>query len=172
MALATASEFQTALAGGLRGNRYRVLLNLPNGVSGDSSTLSLLVKATTIPAMETGVIETNYKGKVIKNSGDLKPAGQWTVTAYLENGNTAASAKLMAESWQALTFTEKDPANYKTDAVIEVVTPDASQTTVLSYLIEGIWIANSGELSLGDDLVDELLTMELSFNYDFVTPQQ
>ena len=33
MALATASEFQTALAGGLRGNRYRVLLNLPNGVS-------------------------------------------------------------------------------------------------------------------------------------------
>lgn len=171
MSLQTISEFQTALAGGLRGNRYKVILNLPSGVNGSTATFSLMVKATNVPAMQTGAIETNYKGRVVKNSGDLRPAGQWQVTAYLENSGRAATAKSIADAWQLLAFNEKDPANYKTDATIEVVTPDKNQTTVLSYKVEGVWIENSGELQLGDDTVDEILTMDIVFNYDNVTPQ-
>lgn len=170
MALADVSTFQAALAGGLRANRYRVILNLPSGVNGDTSVFSLMVKASNVPAMQTGTIETNYKGKMVKNSGDLRPAGQWTVTALLENNTSGATAKKIAEAWQRVAFDEKDPAKYKTDATIELVTPDKSQTTVLKYKIEGIWIENSGELQLGDDTVDEILTMEIIFNYDDVLP--
>jgi len=171
MSLQSVSEFQTALAGGLRGNRYKVLLNLPSGVSGSTQTFSLMVKATNVPSMQTGAIETNYKGRVVKNSGDLRPAGQWQVTAYLENSGRAATAKQIADAWQLLSFNEKDPARYKADAVIEVVTPDKNQVTVMSYKIDGIWIENSGELQLGDDTVDEILTMDIVFNYDDVIPQ-
>lgn len=171
MSIQSISEFQSTLAGGIRPNRYRVLLNLPSGVNGDTATFSLMVKASNVPAMITGVIETNYKGKVAKNSGDLKPAGQWTTTAYLENSGKASTAKVIAEKWQALSFSEKDPTKYKTDAILEVITPDKSQTTVLKYKIEGIWIENSGELQLSDDSVDEILTMDIIFNYDDVIPQ-
>lgn len=168
MALQTVSEFQSALAGGLRGNRYKVLLNLPSGVSGDTATFSLMVKASNVPSMTTGVIETNYKGKVVKNSGDLKQTGQWTVTAYLENSGRAATAKSIAESWQKLSFDEKDPTKYKADATIQLVTPDKTQALVMSWKVDGIWIENSGELQLGDDTVDEILTMDITFNYDDV----
>lgn len=168
MGIASVSEFQSVLAGGMRANRYRVLLNVPDAINADSQVFSLMVKATNIPAMVTGVIETNYKGVTVKNSGDRKPAGQWTVTAYLENSGRAATAKIMAEQWQQLAFDEKDPNMYKTDAIIEVISPDASHGTVLQYRVEGVWIENSGELQLGDDTVDEILTMELQFNYDNV----
>ena len=170
MALSDVSTFQATLAGGLRANRYRVILTLPSGVGGDASTFSLMVKASNVPAMQTGVIETNFKGKVVKNSGDLRPAGQWTVTALLENSNTGATAKRIAEVWQRKAFDEKDPNNYKSDATIEVVTPDKSNSTVLKYKVVGIWIENSGELQLGDDTVDEIMSMDIVFNYDDVEP--
>lgn len=169
MAIDQISEFSAALKGGIRGNRYRVTLTLPSGVRGDTRNFALMVRASNVPAMETGVIETPFKGKVIKNSGDLRPAGGWTCTAMLNNGSAAANAKRIAQEWQALSFKEKDPTRYKSSAKIELLDPIGGGT-VMAWKVEGIWINNSSELNLSDDSIDEILTVDLTWSYDNVLP--
>lgn len=170
MALAKLSAFKSALGGGLRANKYKVILTLPTGVDGDTNVFSMMVSAANIPAMETGIVEINKNGRVTKVSGDERPAGEWAVTARLENGTKAATAKKIADKWQKLSVSSKNPADYQTDAIIEVVTPDKSEKTVLKYRIESIWINNSGELSLSDDTVDEVMLLDMVFQYEDVIP--
>jgi hypothetical protein len=170
MSLPNISEFSAALKGGMRGNRYKVILNLPSGIGEDTNTFSLMVRSTNVPSMETGVIETQYKGRVTKNSGDLRPSGDWTCNAFMNNGTKAATAKRIADKWQMLSFNEKDPLKYKSTAIIQLLNP-ADGSVMLSWKVEGIWMANSGELQLGDDQVDEILAFDMTFSYDLVTPQ-
>ena len=162
-------DFDNILKHGLRPNRYRLILTLPSGVTGDTRSLSLMVKATNVPSMETGVVEVNYKGKVRKYSGDERPAGDWTCTAYLNMGGDIAVAKKVAEQWQKVAFASKDPQTYKSTGYLEVLHPDQNNdSSVLSYEIQGIWCSNSGELSLGDDETDSLIEFDLVLNFDEV----
>ncbi len=170
MGIKTIAEFDRELQGGLQPNRYKVLLTLPSGVQGDVRTLSLMVKASNLPAMETGIIEVNKSGQMIKLSGDKRPSGEWTCTAYLNRSGTIAQAKKIAEQWQELAFNRKNPTEYKSSAIIEVYTPDEDEEVALKYLVEGIWCNTTGDLSLGDDNVDTLLEFDLVLQFDRVKP--
>ena len=168
--MANVNDFLGKLKNGLRSNRYKVIVNVPAGVTGDSQTISLMVRAATVPAFEVGIVEVNYKGSLLKVSGDRRPAGEWTVTGALNGGSNPAEFKRMAETWAQLCFESGDPTEYYGDATIEVLTPDADETTVLKYKLDGVWIANSGEISLSDDTTDEIATIDLSFQYNDIKP--
>ncbi len=168
MPLENISTFSAALKGGLRGNKFKVLMTLPSGVSGDMNVFSLMIRSTTVPAMETGVIEVPYKGQQIKLSGDVRPAGDWTFTAFLNNGQSAANAKRIAQKWQELSGKEKDPTRYKSTATLQLLDP-VSGGIIMSWKLEGIWVSNSGEINLSEDSVDEILTLDVTVNYDKVT---
>jgi len=170
MGLNSISEYSAAVGKGYRGNKYKIILNLPAGVDGDSRVFSLLVRSANVPAKESGVISLNYKGKVVKAVGDDAEISPWSVEAQLEDSTTALTAKKIADSWRKLASESKDPSTYKSTATIELVSADAKQTTLLSYKLDGIWIANSGELSLSDDTTDEIATLSLEFQLDDITP--
>ena len=169
--MANVNDFLGKLKNGLRANRYKVIINVPAGVTGDSQTISLMVRAATVPSMETGSQEILFKGETINVSGNSRrPAGEWAVTGALNGGQNPAEFKKLADTWQNLSFTSSDPTEYYGDATIEVLTPDTNETTVLKYKLSGLWLANSGELSLSDDTTDEMFTIELSFKYNLVEP--
>lgn len=169
MPVTNISEFNAALRGGLRPNKYKVSLRLPSGVRGDARVFSLMVRSTTVPAMETGVIEAWFKGQQTKLSGDVRPGGDWTVSAFLNNGTAAGNAKKIAQEWQILSGKEKDPQKYKTNAVLELLDP-VTGGIVMKWKLEGVWISNSGEITFGDDTVDEIATIDITMNYDNVIP--
>ena len=168
--MANVNDFLGKLKNGLKANRYKVIINVPAGVTGDSQTISLMVRAATVPAFEVGIVEVNYKGSLLKVSGDRRPAGEWAVTGALNAGTNPAEFKKMAETWAQLCYDSGDPSVYYGDATIEVLTPDTNETTVLKYKISGLWIANSGEISLGDDTTDEIATIDISFQYNDIEP--
>jgi len=170
MGLPNISEFAAALGAGVRQNRFKVILTLPSGVEGDIRTFSLMVKSTNIPSMEVGQIEQKFKGKTIKLAGDYRPAGEWTVTALLEDATVGATAKRIADSWVALVKNEKDPAKYKSSGTIEIISAQADEHTVLKYKIEGVWIYNTGELTFDDESEDSFQTLDITFLYDDVEP--
>jgi len=169
MACNSISEYSSALRGGLKGNRYKVVLTLPSGITGDTKLFSLIVRSTNVPAMETGSIDVQYKGcTTILSSGDTRPAGEWQTQAQLNNGNSAGEAKKIVEKWQKLTE-NTDPTVYKSRAFIELINP-IDDSVALKWQVDGIWIYNSGELELGDENVDSILELPITFKYDNVTP--
>ena len=161
------NEFIRALGGGIRGNRFQVILNLPGGVRGDTRTLDLMCRATSIPSMETGIIEIPYFGKQRKISGDERAAGEWSITAFLNNKGDLATAKKIADQWQKLAAESSNIDEYITDGQIAVLDP-RTDAPILSYDIKGVWVSTSGELALSQDSVDEILEFELSLQYDDV----
>jgi len=170
MGMNSITEFTTALGAGVRSNRYKVILVLPDGISGDLQTLSLMVQATTIPSVEVGVIEAMFKGQKTKLAGDYAAGGEWTVTVILEDGATAATAKKVVDQWVQLTKNEKDPQKYKSNATVEVFSANQDQHSILKYEIENIWVPNTGEISLSDESTDEVIKFDISFQYDDVKP--
>jgi len=170
--MAKIDEFEAVLKGGLRPNRFRLLLTLPSGVSGDTRALSLMVKASNTPTMETGIVEVNYHGKQRKLSGDERASGDWTSTVYLNRDGDVATAKKVAEQWQKVSAETKDPALFKSTGYLELLEPEEdSDTAVLRWEIQGVWCSNSGELALSMDDVDTLSEFDLILNYDNVVPQ-
>lgn len=167
--MAKIDEFEAVLKGGLRPNRFRLVLTLPSGVSGDTRALSLMVKATNTPSMETGVVDVNYHGKNRKLSGDERPTGDWTSTVYLNRDGDVATAKKIAEQWQKLSANTKDTTLFKSTGYLEMLAPEEeSDEAVLKWEIDGVWCSQSGELAMSMDDVDTLSEFDLVLNYDDV----
>lgn len=77
------SQFRSAFTSdGARPNLFQVLLNAPVGSNGASlQDVSLMCRATSLPASTIGPITLNYMGREIKIPGNRKFAN-WSVTMY------------------------------------------------------------------------------------------
>lgn len=159
-------QFARELRGGVRGNRYSIILNLPGGISGDMRTFSMMARAVNKPGMETGIITVPYAGHETKISGDQRASGEWSITAMLNNSNDKALAVRIAEQWRELSANSQDPDEYKSDGEIRLLSPGQGNPEIMSWKIEGVWVSNSGELNLSQDAVDEILTFDMSLQYD------
>lgn len=169
--MAKIDDFEATLKGGLRPNRFRLLLTLPSGISGDTRALSLMVKSTNTPTMETGIVEVNYHGKQRKLSGDERPAGDWTSTVYLNRDGDVATAKKIAEQWQKLSANTKDTTVFKATGYLEMLSPEEdSEDVLLKWEVEGVWCSTTGELAFSMEDVDTLAEFDLILNYDNVIP--
>ena len=159
--------------GGLRPNRYQVILTFPGNVtaalgSGTSvaQKISFTCKAASVPASALGQVQVPYMGRQIKLAGD-KTFDDWNVSILLDND---LIGRHVFETWhnQILSFDGNvatpdfvNPSNYFATATVQLL--DRADQPLDTYTIEAMWPVNVGDVSLGYDQNDTVSEQQVSF---------
>jgi len=159
--------------GGLRPNRYQVVLSFPNDVlaavhggTTSANKISFTCKASSIPASQVGTAQVPYMGRGIKFAGD-KTFDDWEITVMLDND---LIGRHIFEAWhdQIMGFDSNvstqsfvNPANYMASGTVTLL--DRAGGILETYTIEAIWPTNLGSVSLGYDTNDSIAEQQVTF---------
>lgn len=159
--------------GGVRPNRYEVIINFPNGVGDVAITqkISFTCKATAIPEMTLGEIAVPYKGKQAKLPGDAV-TNDWNVTIILDNDFVGRD---VFETWvnkiNGTTTNTADvgwtaPLTLFGNAVVKQL--DREDKVIKTYYLQGIFPKSVGEIALGYDTNDAIAEQPVTFSVNGV----
>ena len=138
--MANINEFKSRLkGGGARANQFKVTLPFPGyaSVGGETSDLSFLCTATTLPGQSLGMTEVNFRGRVLKMTGDSRTFGDWTMSVLNDTDFKIFKA---FERWMNgmnnMTDNEglTNPLDYQVDIYIVVLIPTAQIPTLQEVL--------------------------------------
>jgi len=149
------------LGGGARQNQFRVTIVPPAGIAIglDVARTSFLCKASSLPAVELGVIPLTYRGRTINIAGDrTTAAGAWDTTFY---NDTDFMIRNALERWNngINDFAENtgvsSMSDYATDLTVEQL--DRDGTVLKSYIFRNAWPSTIAaiELSSADETAIE-----------------
>lgn len=158
-------NFKAALNGGIRLNRFEVVLPFPAfAAQGDEASKGrFLAIATSTPNSTLGVIEVPYQGRTSKHAGD-RTFEPWTVTF---KSDAAHELKDAFERWSnAINNHEtngglENPNDYIVDA--EVHQLNTNGDIIKTYTMKGIWPSEVGQVQLSADSSDQLEEFEVTF---------
>lgn len=175
MAVATSvSDFLAQFQyGGLRPNRYQVILTFPADVaaamgSGTSvaQKISFTCKSSSIPASTMGQVQVPYMGRQIKLSGD-KTFDDWNVTVLLDNDLVGRHVferwhdQMMSFDGNVSTTNFVNPSNYMAQATVQLL--DRADAPLDTYTVEACWPVSVSEIQLGYDQNDQVSEQQVSF---------
>lgn len=159
--------------GGLRPNRYQVVLSFPNDVlaavgggTATSNKISFTCKTASIPASTVGVVEAPFMGRQVKFAGD-KTYDDWSLTVMLD---TDLIGRHIFEAWhdQIMGFDSNvstsdfvNPSNYMASGVVTLL--DRSGAILETYTVESIFPSSVGEITLGFDQNDQIAEQQVTF---------
>jgi len=157
--------------GGLRPNRYEVVLTFPGPVSSAvggnvAQKISFTCKAATIPATNMGVIDVPFMGRQVKVAGD-KIWDDWTISVLLDND---LLGRRVFEVWHdmILAFDRNvatpefvNPSNYYASAIVTLL--DRADQPLQSYQVDGMFPTQVGEVQLGYDQNDQIAEQSCTF---------
>jgi hypothetical protein len=159
--------------GGLRPNRYQIVLSFPNdvlnAVGGGTTTankISFTCKTSEIPASTLGVVELPFMGRQVKMAGD-KTFDDWTITVMLD---TDLIGRHIFEAWhnQIMGFDSNvstnafvNPSNYFASGVVTLL--DRAGDVLETYVIESIFPTQVGSVALGFDQNDQIAEQQVTF---------
>jgi hypothetical protein len=175
MAVATSvSDFLAQFQyGGLRPNRYQVVLTFPADVSAAMGSgtsvaqkISFTCKSANIPASSVGLVTVPYMGRQIKLAGD-KTFDDWNVTVLLDNDLVG---RHVFERWhdQILAFDANvatqnfvNPSNYFATATVQLL--DRANQPLDTYVVEAMWPMAVSDIGLGYDQNDQVSEQQITF---------
>ena len=168
--MANINDFKAKLAGGgARSNQFKVTMPFPGyaQVGGEIEDLAFLCRATTIPAMNVGVVEVPFRGRKIYIGGD-RTFDTWSITVL---NDTNFKIRNAMERWQNGINNMSDneglvnPADYQVDAFIDHL--DRNGGTIKSYTLRGCFPVSIGAIDLSMEPTEAVETFEVSFRYLF-----
>lgn len=165
------SEFMANFqGGGLRPNRYNVIVSFPsavNGTDGAAKKISFTCVAASIPSTNIGVVDVAYKGRFAKVPGD-KVWDDWDITVNLDND---LLGRKVFETWHNaingfesnITATPElvNPANAFATATVELL--DRHDRILSKYQVEGMFPTVVGQIQLGYDQNDQVAQQAVTF---------
>lgn len=154
--------------GGLRPNRYEVILTFPGSVDAGTASkkISFTCKAAAIPASNMGVIDVPYMGRQVKVPGD-KVWDDWTVQIILDND---LLGRKVFERWhdQLLGFDSNvaqpnmiNPSNSFATAIVNAL--DRADRVIATYTVKDMFPSQVGEVVLGYDQNDQVAEQPVTF---------
>ncbi len=152
--------------GGLRPNRYRVVLSFPAivGNFGAGQKIGFTCKAASIPATNQGVVEVPYMGRMVKLPGD-KTFDDWSVTILLDNDLLGRG---VFERWhdKMLAFDRNvaasvNPVDFMVDAEVRLL--DRKDQVIDIYTVRNMFPSQVGEITLGYDQNDAVAEQQVTF---------
>ena len=169
--MANINEFKSRLkGGGARANQFKVTLPFPgySSVGGETSDLSFLCTATTLPGQSLGMTEVQFRGRTLKMTGDSRTFGDWTMSVLNDTDFKIFKA---FERWMNgmnnMTDNEvlTNPANYQVDVKIDHL--DRNGATLKTYILRGAFPTSLSdiELSAGDNDTVETFTTTFTYQY-------
>jgi len=163
-------NFKSALAnGGVRPTMYSVEITFPDAIRNMFNDNELtekalyLVKASTMPGSQVGVIEVPFRGRRLKVSGDRQFA-DWSTTII---NDTDFKLRIAMEKWaeviQNMNFAIG--ANELTDymGTAEVRQLDRLGQQLRVYEFNGIWPSTIADIPLAFDQYDTIEEYDVTF---------
>lgn len=170
---ASISEFLANFqGGGLRPNRYRVVMTFPSAIAGlggsdASRKISYTCSAAAIPATNMGVIDVPYYGRQLKVPGD-KVWDDWNVTIHLDNDMLGRN---IFEDWHnAINGFQSNitanpalvnPSNVYANASVELL--DRADQVLTVYEVTSMFPTLVSEITLGYDANDQIALQTVTF---------
>ena len=168
--MANINDFKAKLSGGgARSNQFKVTMPFPGyaQVGGEIEDLAFLCRATTIPAMNVGVVEVPFRGRKIYIGGD-RTFDTWSITVL---NDTNFKIRNAMERWQNGINNMSDnegltnPADYQVDAFVDQL--DRNGATIKSYTLRGAFPNNITSIALGMGTNDSIETFDVTFDYQY-----
>jgi hypothetical protein len=168
--MANINDFKAKLAGGgARANQFKVTMPFPGyaQVGGEIEELAFLCRATSIPAMNVGTVNVNFRGRAIKIAGD-RTIDNWSITVL---NDTNFKLRNAMERWQNGINNMSDnegltnPVDYQVDAFVDHL--DRNGNTIKSYTLRGAFPVAISDIPLDFDEKTAIETFEVEFAYQY-----
>lgn len=161
------NDFKNALSGGVRSNRYEVIIRFPAAAGGteESEASRFLVSAAQIPAAQLGVIEQPYAGRMFKIPGD-RVFPEWSITVLNDTNFTIRNA---FERWSNAINSHEGNIGFSNFSDVysdaEVHQLDNAGDRIKSYTFKDIWPSEVAAIDLSHDATDvvQLFTVALQY---------
>ena len=169
--MANINEFKSRLkGGGARANQFKVTLPFPgySAVGGETSDLSFLCTATSIPGQTLGMTEVQFRGRTLKMAGDSRTFGDWSLSVLNDTDFKIFKA---FERWMNgmnnMTDNEglTNPNDYQVDGFIDHLDRDGN--SIKQYVFRGAFPTTLGDIALdyGTNNAIESFDVTLSYQY-------
>ena len=174
MAILRIDDFRGKMTGGVaRANLFEVNVNFPAIAGGDTELTNFMCRATSIPAMTTGVVEVPFRGRVLKFPGD-RTFENWSMTVYNDTNFTVRDG---FESWMNSMNTHignvglvMDNAGYGTFlSDITVSQLNQAGDTVKRYTLRNCFPSSVAAIELNYDQQTTVEEFEVTIEYDYWT---
>ena len=152
--------------GGARNNLFRVLINYPSFVGGDTETTAILCKAASLPGSTIGKIPMNYRGRTFSLPGDRPEFDPWQITIInaTDFGVWDAMKKWSNGINNVKTNTpDADPSEWYADLIVEQL--DANKDVLKRYKIVDAWPEIVGQIDLNNDTTNQIEEFPVTFSY-------
>ena len=168
--MANINDFKAKLAGGgARANQFKVTMPFPGyaQVGGEIEDLAFLCRATTIPAMNVGVVEVPFRGRKIYIGGD-RTFDTWSITVL---NDTNFKIRNAMERWQNGINNMSDnegltnPVDYQVDCFVDHL--DRNGNTIKSYTLRGLFPTAISAIDLNYDEAAAVEEFTATFNYQY-----
>ena len=169
--MANINEFKARLkGGGARANQFKVTMSFPGyaEVGGETSDLSFLCSAATLPGQTLTPTLVNFRGRVLKMTGDAREFADWTMTVL---NDTDFKLYKAFERWMNgmnnMTDNEglTDPNEYQVDYFLDHL--DRDGTTIKQYVFRGAFPVSLGDISLSYETNNAVETFDVNMAYQY-----
>ena len=161
-------NFKSALAnGGVRPTMYEVDISFPQGLVTNQPELTekakFLVKASTLPGSQVGVIPVPFRGRKLKVSGDRNFA-DWSTTIINDTDFKLRKAmEKWAETIANMNFAIGANTMEEYFGTAEVRQLDRLGQQLRVYQFNGIWPANIADIQLSFETQDTIEEYDVQF---------
>ena len=164
------NEFKSRLSGGgARANQFKVTMTFPgySAVGGETSDLSYLCTATSIPGQSLGTVSVPFRGRVLNLVGD-RTFAPWSMTVL---NDTDFKIYRAMERWMNgmnnMTDNEglTNPSDYQVDIFVDHL--DRNGSTLKSYTLRGAFPTALDDIALNYGTNNAIEEFGCSFTYQY-----
>lgn len=164
------NDFKAQLVGGgARPNLFRVVMPFPAfaGVGGETSKLTFMCKAASLPASQVGTIEIPYRGRKVKIAGD-RTFEQYSITVINDTDFLLRNA---FERWSnQINQHERNeglqnPIDYQVDIILEQL--NRNDEVIKIYKLVGAFPVNVGAIELSSESTDAIEEFQVQLEYQY-----
>ena len=169
--MANINEFKSRLkGGGARANQFKVTLPFPgySAVGGETSDLSFLCTATSIPGQTLGLTEVQFRGRTLKMAGDSRTFGDWSLSVLNDTDFKIFKA---FERWMNgmnnMTDNEglTNPLDYQVDGFIDHLDRDGN--SIKQYTFRGVFPTTLGDIALDYGTSNAIESFDVTLSYQY-----
>ena len=164
------NEFKSRLqGGGARANQFKVTMTFPGyaEVGGETSDLSYLCTATSIPGQSLGTVPVPFRGRVLNLVGD-RTFAPWSCTVL---NDTDFKLYRAFERWMNgmnnMTDNEglTNPTDYQVDGFIDHLDRDGN--SIKQYTFRGVFPTTLGDIALDYSTANAIEAFDVTLAYQW-----
>ena len=164
------NDFKSRLqGGGARANQFKVSMSFPAyaEVGGETSDLSYLCTATSIPGQTLGVATVPFRGRILNLVGD-RTFSPWSVTVLNDtNFKIYRAFERWMNAMNNMTDNEglTNPGNYQVDVRVDHL--DRNGATLKRYILRGAFPTTLDDITLSASDNDTVETFGVALTYQY-----